>query len=426
MSSLSNLKIAGKLYLLIVLAMLGMIVIAGIGAVQVSRVFHAANYATVNTVPSFNNLNIAQVGFNRLRVFALYHILSTDDARMAVLDGEILEQRTLIDKTLSYYDQNLISDPDDKRLLTNVIAALREYYRDLDVALVLSRKNASTVEARDALEKAAPKVAKVREAFEQHFDFNQKLAESGSADALALQERAFMLLVGAPLLIILALLVLAWLIANRELAQPIGAVVENLKQLAAGGMAVEITGVDRRDEVGDIARAAQVFKEFVLKLDTQSWIKTHTSEISAALQQAEDFRCLTQTAVSKIAPVMGAGHGAFYVLESDGRYNLLASYGYRERKHLSNSFVIGEGLVGQCVMEKAPIMLTAPQDYIRINSGLGEGPPACIIVQPIIHGNRVLGVVEMASFQQFSEREKAVLDALQPVLGTSMEILDRN
>ena len=42
------------------------------------------------------------------------------------------------------------------------------------------------------------------------------------------------------------------------------------------------------------------------------------------------------------------------------------------------------------------------------------------------HGDRVLGVLEMASFQQFSEREKAVLDALQPALATSMEILDRN
>jgi PAS domain S-box-containing protein len=219
---------------------------------------------------------------------------------------------------------------------------------------------------------------------------------------------------------------LGWLIANRELAQPIENLVGALKQLASGSMAVEITGTERRDEVGDIARAAQVFKEFVLKLDTQSWIKTHTSEISAALQQAEDFRSLTQTAVSKIAPVMGAGHGAFYVLESDSRYNLLASYGYRERKHLNNSFAVGEGLVGQCAMEKEPIMLTAPQNYIRINSGLGEGSPACIIVQPIIHGDRVLGVLEMASFQQFSEREQAVLDALQPVLATSMEILDRN
>jgi PAS domain S-box-containing protein len=176
----------------------------------------------------------------------------------------------------------------------------------------------------------------------------------------------------------------------------------------------------------DIARAAQVFKEFVQKLDTQSWIKSHVSEIGTVLQQAEDFRMLTQTAVSKIAPEIGAGHGAFYVAEADGRYHLLASYGYRERKHLSNSFAVGEGLVGQCAMEKNSITLTTPQNYIRINSGLGEGPPACITEMPVIHGDRVPGVLEMASFQQFADREKAVLDALLPVLATSMEILDRN
>ena len=201
---------------------------------------------------------------------------------------------------------------------------------------------------------------------------------------------------------------------------------QSVEDLADGKVDEAIPHADYPNEIGVMARAITVLQDIYRKSNVQHWVKSHVSEISAALQQAEDFRTLTQTAVSRIAPVMGAGHGAFYVLESDGRFNLLASYGYRERKTLNNSFTVGEGLVGQCVMEKAPIMLTAPQDYIRINSGLGEGPPACIMVQPIIHGDRVLGVVEMASFQQFNEREKAVLETLQPVLATSMEILDRN
>jgi PAS domain S-box-containing protein len=48
------------------------------------------------------------------------------------------------------------------------------------------------------------------------------------------------------------------------------------------------------------------------------------------------------------------------------------------------------------------------------------------MVMPIIHSERVLGVLEMASFQQFTDRERAVLEALIPVLATSMEIMDRN
>jgi PAS domain S-box-containing protein len=114
------------------------------------------------------------------------------------------------------------------------------------------------------------------------------------------------------------------------------------------------------------------------------------------------------------------------VADAQGQFNLLASYGYRERKNLSSNFRLGEGLVGQCAMEKASILLSAPRDYIRISSGLGDGPPACVLVLPIIHAERVLGVLEMASFQEFSGREKTVLESIVPTLATSMEIMDRN
>lgn len=201
---------------------------------------------------------------------------------------------------------------------------------------------------------------------------------------------------------------------------------QSVKALAAGKVDTPIPHVDYPNEIGVMARAIKVLQEIYLKADEQHWIKTHAAEIASKLQQAEDFHTLTQTAVSRLAPAVGAGHGAFYVADTQATFNLLASYGYRERKHLSNSYRMGEGLVGQCAMEKSPIMLTAPKDYIRISSGLGEGPPACILVLPIMHGDRVLGVLEMASFQTFTEREKAVLEALVPVLGTSMEILDRN
>lgn len=201
---------------------------------------------------------------------------------------------------------------------------------------------------------------------------------------------------------------------------------QSVKNLAAGKIDDEIPHKDYPNEIGVMARAIGVLQDIYRQANTQHWIKSTLTDIGAALQQCEDMRSLTQTAVSKVAAAVGAGHGAFYVAEGENRYKLLASYGYRERKHLSNSYAIGEGLVGQCVMEKTPIVLTAPKDYIRINSGLGEGPPACVSVMPVIMGERVLGVLEMASFQAFSEREQDLMDTLLPVLATSLEILDRN
>lgn len=200
----------------------------------------------------------------------------------------------------------------------------------------------------------------------------------------------------------------------------------SVEELAAGKTDAPIPHVDYPNEIGVLARAMATLQEIYRQSNEQHWIKMHTAEISGQLRNAEDFATLTQTALSQLAPLVGAGQAAFYVADAQGQYNLLASYGYRERKHLSSSFRVGEGLVGQCVMDKTAILLTAPRDYIRIGSGLGEGPPVCVMVLPIMHVDRVLGVLEIASFQAFTERQKAVLDALLPTLAAGMEILDRN
>ena len=200
----------------------------------------------------------------------------------------------------------------------------------------------------------------------------------------------------------------------------------SVEELAAGETGKAIPHTDYPNEIGVMARAIQILQGIYRQSDEQHWVKSHVADISAELQQADDPRQLAQAAISRLAPAIGAGHGAFYVGDGAGQYSLQASYGYRERKHISSSFRIGEGLVGQCVMEKSPIVLTAPKDYIRIGSGLGEGPPACIMVQPVMLGDRVLGVLEMASFDQFKSRDKALVEALLPALATSIEILDRN
>ena len=200
----------------------------------------------------------------------------------------------------------------------------------------------------------------------------------------------------------------------------------SVEGLAGGDVASPIPHTDYPNEIGIMARAIQVLQGIYRKSEDTRWIKSHGAEIAAALHQAEDLKSLAQTAISRIAQVLNAGIGIVYVADSEGRLNMLASYGYRERKHLNNSFAIGEGLVGQCAMEKEGITLTAPKDYIQIGSGSGEALPACIAVLPIMHSDRVLGVLEVASFQQFVERDRLFLDAVVPALAVSMEIMDRN
>src|SRR5690606_825144 len=128
--------------------------------------------------------------------------------------------------------------------------------------------------------------------------------------------------------------------------------------------------------------------------------------------------------LSELSPLVGAQHGAFFIMGSSAtpadaaglaqsQPNMIASYAYRGRRHLATRFAVGESLVGQCALEREPILLTeVPDDYVRISSGLGEATPSNIIVLPVLFEGQVKAVIELASFQRFSQTTQTFLDQL--------------
>src|SRR5205807_2649421 len=87
----------------------------------------------------------------------------------------------------------------------------------------------------------------------------------------------------------------------------------------------------------------------------------------------------------------------------------------------------GEGLVGQCAVEKQKIHITtAPPSYIRIASGLGDAAPQSIIVLPIVFEGQVKGVLELSSFESFNPTHQAFLDQLTESIGIVLNTIEAN
>jgi CheY-like chemotaxis protein len=106
---------------------------------------------------------------------------------------------------------------------------------------------------------------------------------------------------------------------------------------------------------------------------------------------------------------------------------LIASYAYKSRKHVANRFTEGEGLVGQAALEKQPILLTnVPDDYVQVTSGLGAAPPRNIIVLPILFEGEVKAVIELGSFNTFSQIHQLFLDQLSESIGVVLNVIQAN
>jgi HAMP domain-containing protein/CheY-like chemotaxis protein/GAF domain-containing protein len=165
----------------------------------------------------------------------------------------------------------------------------------------------------------------------------------------------------------------------------------------------------------------------------QDWLNSNMARFTGLLQGERDLETVSRLIMSELTPLVGAQHGAFFMMESpDGEgdefeLRLLASYGYKQRKNVPTKFKIGEGIVGQSALELKPIVITqAPDDYVRITSGLGEGAPVNLIVLPVLFEDQVLAVIELASFQRFSSTQQAFLEQLSESIGVVLNTIQAN
>ncbi len=231
----------------------------------------------------------------------------------------------------------------------------------------------------------------------------------------------------------LAFLILALIgyLLTRTISKPLEEVSEATERIAGGDLSTKLPESDRQDEVGILTRT---FNQMMVNLretternDQQTWVKTNLAEVGQQLQGQRDLEAVCRLILSNLAPLVGAQQGVFYVMnavEGQPVLKMLSSYAYQERRHLSNEFRLGEGLVGQCALEKQRILLTdVPDDYIRIHSGLGSALPLNILVLPILFENQVTGVLELASFQRFSELHLTLLDEIAEAIGVALNTI---
>ena len=59
-------------------------------------------------------------------------------------------------------------------------------------------------------------------------------------------------------------------------------------------------------------------------------------------------------------------------------------------------------------------------------SGLGAAAPASLEIRPVLDGERVLAVVELATLEPLDDARIALLDGLWPALGMCLLALERN
>lgn len=235
---------------------------------------------------------------------------------------------------------------------------------------------------------------------------------------------------GIPAAFMMLSLIGFWL--SRNISQPLRQLSTTAERIAAGDLSVKLTDTNAGDETGILTRT---FNQMVVNLremiqanENQRWLKSNLADLSQLLQGQRNLGQVADSALTHLVSFVNAQQGVFYVLDptqEPPRLRLFSSYAYQERKNLANEFRLGEGLVGQCALEKQQILLTnVPGDYIRISSGLGEAVPSNIVVLPLVFESQVQGVIELASLERFSELQLMLLEEASKTIGVILNTIE--
>ncbi|WP_320780965.1 HAMP domain-containing protein [Streptomyces sp. CRN 30] len=239
----------------------------------------------------------------------------------------------------------------------------------------------------------------------------------------------------------------------RDLTESVNEMAGNLTRQvrAIARVATAVTRGDLNlkidvDASGEISELQDYINKMIANLrDTtiankeQDWLKGNLARISALMQGRRDLQDVASLIMSELTPVVSAQHGAFFLAmpfvdgqepaaarEDQYELRMLGSYGY-SMGSMPTSFRPGEALVGTAAQEKRTILVeNAPSGYLKISSGLGEAPPAQVIVLPVLFEGKVLGVIELASFTPFTHIQKDFLNQIAEMIATSVNTISVN
>ncbi|MEO7597634.1 MAG: response regulator, partial [Opitutus sp.] len=159
----------------------------------------------------------------------------------------------------------------------------------------------------------------------------------------------------------------------------------------------------------------------------QDWLKTNLAKFTSMLQGQRDLFTVGRTLLSELAPLVNAQQGTIYqmVVGLEERPVLRLLTGYAQRPGQPERIGLGDGLVGQCAVEKARILLNdVPSGYTRVHSSLGEAIPASIVVLPVLFEGQTKAVIELASLHPFSITHITFLEQLTQSIGVVLNTIE--
>ncbi len=192
------------------------------------------------------------------------------------------------------------------------------------------------------------------------------------------------------------------------------------------------TEVEGEDEISDLMqgmnRMAARLQESNEEIKRKDWIKSGQNELAGEMRGDLDMTVLADNIIKFLAEYLDANMGALYLrFEESSSLNLAGSYAFSKYIDYKDGVRIKDGLLGEAAHTKKRITMNdIPEDYVRIRSATVDSLPKSLVITPIVYEGESIGVIELASFREFSETGLEFLDSVIESIAISINSAQSN
>jgi methyl-accepting chemotaxis protein len=294
-----------------------LLITGGLGAFAVQRMGAmntATEVVTVNYLPSVVEAGAMRSMLQQIRLRESRHILSTDPAEMQAVEKEMTDLAVAYGTARKNYAS--LVDPGEETELYKQIDELWAQDQELRGPMIAaSRKNDNDTAAALWKGKLSDVFWALSALYDRDVEYNRLHGLAAAAD----EKTAYRSTVASTYLVVgltaLVTFVVGFILV-RAISGPIHRMTEAMRRLANRDVSVEVPGVGRGDEIGQMAGAVQVFKDNMIRAD-RLLIEQEASKVAVATAK--------KAAMNQTADAFEANVGSLVSMLSSGATELRAT-----------------------------------------------------------------------------------------------------
>lgn len=211
--------------------------------------------------------------------------------------------------------------------------------------------------------------------------------------------------------------VLSLLISRRSIIKPLTNITNALTTLA-NNKQVDVPELERTDEIGEIAKAAQTFHAISQQLEYEHWLSENVAALTSTVSAESTIEQAANKVLHLLCNLLEIPVGAMYLQVEKRIYQRITTHGLARSNQPETRFESGVGVLGQCVKSNQAIVLSpVPAGLMIISAGIAEFAPHELVIYPVPHKDEVLAVIELAATVSLNTKQHQFLKAVSDALG---------